>query len=173
MCHSTDVLECVVNISEGRNLGLLSTLAEACGDDLLDVHIDGDHNRSVFTLLGISAPRRLSQCAVELLHLKNHQGVHPRLGVVDVVPFVPLVGSTMFEATQARDDFAEWAVTTLGVPCFLYGTEKSLPDIRRQAWSSLIPDRGGPGAHSTAGAMCVGAWLISCLQRVDEQRYKR
>jgi len=157
MCHSTDVLECVVNISEGRNLGILSTLAEACGEDLLDVHIDGDHNRSVFTLLGISAPRRLSQCAVELLHLENHQGVHPRLGVVDVVPFVPLVDSTMFEATQARDEFAEWAVTTLGVPCFLYGTEKSLPDIRRQAWSSLMPDRGGPDGHSTAGAMCVGA----------------
>ena len=94
MCHSTDVLECVVNISEGRNLELLSTLAEACGDDLLDVHIDGDHNRSVFTLLGISAPRRLSQCAVELLHLENHQGVHPRMGAVDVCPFVLLDDET-------------------------------------------------------------------------------
>lgn len=157
ICQSGAVLECVANISEGRNREVLQQLVAVCADDLLDVHVDPDHNRSVFTLLDVDAPRRLARQAVELLHLDAHQGVHPRLGVVDVVPFVPLVGSTMFEATQARDEFAEWAVTTLGVPCFLYGTEKSLPDIRRQAWSSLIPDRGGPGAHSTAGAMCVGA----------------
>ena len=79
------MLECVVNISEGRNREVLRGLAAVCADELLDVHVDPDHNRSVFTLLGIDAPRRLARQGVELLQLDEHQGVHPRLGVVDVV----------------------------------------------------------------------------------------
>ena len=125
------MLECVVNISEGRNRDVLRQLAQACADELLDMHIDPDHNRSVFTLLGIDAPRRLARQAVELLQLETHQGVHPRLGVVDVVPFVPLDGSTMDDAIAERDAFAQWVSSELSVPCFLYGSERSLPDVRR------------------------------------------
>ena len=117
------MLECVINISEGRNRDVLRELAAVCADELLDVHVDPDHNRSVFTLLGIDAPRRLARQGVELLQLDEHQGVHPRLGVVDVVPFIPLNDSTMDEAIVARNAFAKWASSELSVPCFLYGTE--------------------------------------------------
>jgi len=157
MCQSIQMLECVINISEGRNLDVLQQLAAVCADDLLDVHFDVEHNRSVFTLIGIHAPRRLTKLAVQLLQLDTHQGVHPRLGVVDVVPFVPLEGSTMDEAQIARDDFARWASSELLVPCFIYGTERWLPELRRDAWTNLQPQYGPVAPHTTAGAMCVGA----------------
>lgn len=151
------MLECVVNVSEGANVAVLTALRTATTADLLDIHSDVDHNRSVFTLMGTDAPRRLTSAAVEQLSLPHHQGVHPRLGVVDVVPFVPLGDSTMLDALRARDDFAQWAATELGVPCFLYGPERTLPFIRKNAWTSLMPDVGQHTPHPTAGAMCVGA----------------
>ncbi len=157
ICQSGAVLECVANISEGRNREVLQQLVAVCADDLLDVHVDPDHNRSVFTLLDVDAPRRLTRQAVELLHLDSHQGVHPRLGVVDVVPFVPLEGSTIDDAIVERDAFAKWVSSELLVPCFLYGTERTLPDIRRDAWTLLQPQCGPSIPHLTAGAMCVGA----------------
>jgi len=151
------VLECVINISEGRNIDVLRQLVAICADDLLDVHFDTEHNRSVFTLTGENAPQRLTKLAVQLLHLDAHQGVHPRLGAVDVVPFVPLDGSTMGDAIAARDAFAQWASSELSVPCFVYGIERSLPDLRRDAWANLQPQYGPPVPHPTAGAICVGA----------------
>lgn len=150
------MLECVVNISEGRDRDVLDLLADAAGDDLLDLHSDPHHHRSVFTLLGTDAPRRLARVATRLLDLRGHDGVHPRLGVVDVVPFVPMPGATMDEAIRARDDFARWAADELGVPSFLYGTERTLPEVRRRAWRDLAPDVGGD-PHPSAGAMCTGA----------------
>jgi glutamate formiminotransferase len=89
--------------------------------------------------------------------MRTHAGAHPRLGAVDVVPFVPLDGSTMDDAVAARDRFAAWAASGLGVPCFLYGPERTLPDVRRQAFSGLAPDAGPAQPHPTAGAICVGA----------------
>ncbi len=103
-----------MNISEGRDTALLAELDDACGADLLDRHTDPHHHRSVFTLVGEEAPRRLAAAAVARLDLSTHEGVHPRLGVVDVVPFVPLAGSPMDEAVAARDAFAGWAVAELG-----------------------------------------------------------
>jgi glutamate formiminotransferase len=146
-----------VNVSEGRNRDVLVRLASAVSGDLLDVHTDHDHNRSVFTLVGEDAPRLLATTAVELMNIQDHSGVHPRLGVVDVVPFVPLSGSTWEDAVTARNEFATWAALELQVPCFLYGDERTLPDIRRGAWHHLQPDTGPTEPHSTAGAMCVGA----------------
>jgi glutamate formiminotransferase len=150
------VLECVINVSEGRNHAIIDSLAQSCAGDLLDVHSDPDHNRTVFTMLGVDAPRALARAAVAALGLNDHSGVHPRIGVVDVVPFVPLVDSTMHDARVARDEFATWAAAELNVPCFLYGTERTLPDIRKSAWTSLMPDIGSHAPHPTAGAMCVG-----------------
>jgi len=150
------VLECVINVSEGRHHAILDSLAQSCAGDLLDIHSDPDHNRSVFTMVGVDAPRALARAAVSALTLNDHSGVHPRIGVVDVVPFVPLVDSTMHDAQVARDEFAAWAASELNVPCFLYGRERSLPDIRKTAWTSLVPDVGSDVPHSTAGAMCVG-----------------
>lgn len=151
------MLECVVNVSEGRSPATIAALGAVTGSALLDVHSDADHHRSVFTLVGEEAPRALARAAVDHLDLRDHAGVHPRLGVVDVVPFVPLAGSVMTDALRARDAFCEWAVGELGVPCFRYGPERSLPEIRRRAWHDLAPDLGPGQPHPTAGAMCVGA----------------
>jgi glutamate formiminotransferase len=151
------VLECVVNLSEGRREDLLGAIATTADTDLLDLHRDPHHHRAVLTLVGTEAPRRVARAAVAELDLRGHDGVHPRLGVVDVVPFVPLGPATMQGAISARDDFAQWAGEVLRVPCFLYGLERTLPQVRKDAWRSLEPDTGPRVPHPTAGAMCVGA----------------
>jgi len=162
--------ECVINISEGRDAGVVSRVAGAGGDCLLDVHSDAEHHRSVLTLVGPladveDAARRVAETAVRSIDLTTHQGVHPRLGAVDVVPFVPLSGpvgtTTAWESVlAARNAFATWAGDELGVPCFLYGPERSLPDVRRRAFSTLSPDAGPATPHPTAGATAVGARTV-------------
>ncbi len=151
------MLECVVNISEGRRLDIVDAVAAAAGIDLLDVHHDGDHHRSVLTLVGRHAPRSVAATAVAAIDLRQHQGAHPRLGAVDVVPFVPLGSATLDDALAARDDFGAWAGRELGLPCFVYGPERSLPDVRRNAFVSLEPDFGPARPHPTAGAVAIGA----------------
>jgi glutamate formiminotransferase len=151
------VLECVVNISEGRDQHLIARLAAAAGRALLDVHTDEHHNRSVLTLVGEDAPRAVTRAAVAALDLRRHEGVHPRIGVVDVVPFAPLAGDDAATALGARDRFATWAADELGVPTFLYGPERSLPEVRRGAFTTLRPDHGPATPHPTAGAIAVGA----------------
>ena len=162
--QSGSVLECVANISEGRDLALIRRWAKACGTDLLDVHTDWHHHRSVFTLVGEDAVRGLVERSLIDLDLAEHtDGVHPRLGIVDVVPFVPLFDSGMDEALDARQAFAEWAAGVHDIPCFLYGEprgslseQRSLPDVRKHAWSALKPDIGPMTPHPVAGAICVG-----------------
>ena len=150
------MIECVINISEGQNPATLAKLSAVVANQLLDIHTDHDHHRSVYTLCGTYAPRLLATRAVELLNIHEHAGVHPRLGVVDVVPFVPVGNTTFKEAIHERDAFAQWAASELGVPSFYYGPERTLPDIRRTAWTSLFPDVGPRIEHPSAGAMCVG-----------------
>lgn len=157
------MLECVANVSEGRDaarLDALAAAAEAGGAALLDVHADPEHHRSVFTLVGPAVPagaRSLARRAVELLDLRFHRGAHPRLGVLDVMPFIELDPTRdQQEARRARDDFAIWAGAELGLPCFLYGPGRSLPEVRRGAFSILAPDTGPPAPHPTAGAVAVG-----------------
>lgn len=150
------MLECVLNISEGRDLARVARIAGAGGDAVLDVHSDPHHHRSVLTLLGEDAARAVAAVAVAELDLRNHDGVHPRLGVVDVVPFVALDGSSDDEARAARDAFAQWFASVHDVPCFLYGPERSLPEVRRGAFRALQPDTGPPEPHPTAGATAVG-----------------
>ena len=154
------MLECVINVSEGRDESIIDGLRGVAGRSLLDLHHDRRHNRSVLTLAGPdveSAARAVSALGVHTIDLRAHAGAHPRLGAVDVVPFVPLNGSTMTDAVAARDRFASWAANELGVPCFLYGPERSLPEVRRSAFQSLLPDVGPAARHPTAGAICVGA----------------
>jgi glutamate formiminotransferase len=160
------VLECVVNISEGRRPEVVAALARACGSALLDVHTDPDHNRSVLTLADsgpdvLEAALALAREAIERIDLSEHSGVHPRLGAVDVVPFVPLAPSTMEGAADAARGWGERAATELGVPVFLYGAAdsdgRSLPDVRRTAFKDRSPDFGPSDPHPTAGAMAVGA----------------
>ena len=154
------MLECVINLSEGRSEPLLARLGAAAGSALLDVHRDPDHHRAVLTLAGPdveAAARSVASLAVRLLDLGAHAGVHPRIGVVDVVPFVPLAGSDLADAVAARDRFARWAGEDLAVPCFLYGPDRSLPEVRREAFHALMPDTGPAVPHPTAGAIAVGA----------------
>jgi glutamate formiminotransferase len=168
----TAVLECIVNVSEGSRREVLAALTAAGGACLRDLHADGDHNRSVFTLAGDgpdveSAARQLATVAVERVDLGRHRGVHPRLGAVDVVPFVALEldpsghlrDAPIGTAVAARDRFARWSAETLGVPCFLYGPDPgpSLPELRRSAWRDRWPDTGPRSPHPTAGAVCAGA----------------
>jgi glutamate formiminotransferase len=168
---SLSVLECVVNISEGRRPEVVDSVAAACGPALLDVHTDPDHHRSVLTLAGpeeavVEAALALARAAIERIDLSVHAGVHPRLGAVDVVPFVPLPpegleADGMAEAVAAARRWGERAAAELGIPMFLYGGAdpqgRSLPDVRRTAFRDRRPDFGPPAPHPTAGAVALGA----------------
>lgn len=177
---NTMLIECVVNISEGRDSSVIEDVATAAGVALLDVHTDPEHHRSVLSLGGTTdvveeAARAVVRTAVVRIDLRTHEGIHPRMGAADVVPFVPLgrsissrlpewisdtpldTDSSLDTVIEVRNRFARWAGETLSLPCFLYGPERSLPDIRRTGFRSLVPDTGPPTAHPTAGASAVGA----------------
>ncbi len=163
--------EAVINVSEGRRRATLEELAAAARDSLLDVHVDADHNRSVFTLgshdreqLAFAA-RALAHAAWQLIDLQHHDGVHPRHGVVDVVPFVDLRNwhergeRPSADAIELREAFGRWCEEA-GVAARRYGTDigVSLPDVRRQLRSDpdscdFCPERRAP----RAGTTCVGA----------------
>jgi glutamate formiminotransferase len=168
-------LECVVNVSEGRDEAVLGALAASAGPALLDVHADPHHHRAVLTLAGApddvaAAARSLATAAVDLLDLRAHDGVHPRLGVLDVVPFVPYDAgrpppSDLTAAVAHRDAFARWLGDELGVPSFLYGPlpgsrDRTLPYVRRHAFApsaGLTPDFGPARPDPRTGATAVGA----------------
>ena len=109
------MIECIPNVSGGRDAPLIGAIAEAirgtAGVHLLNVHSDPDHNRSVFTFASEEAAAlreavlRMYEIAVERIDLRRHRGAHPRIGAIDVVPFVPLEGSTMEECIAAVDRF--------------------------------------------------------------------
>jgi len=161
------VLECVPNVSEGRDGEVLRALERACGAALLDVHTDPDHHRSVFTLAGpaagdaFDAVQALARAVGERVDVSTHTGVHPRLGALDVVPFVALAGRPIADAVRAARAFATWAATELAVPVFLYGAaheaERTLPQVRAGAFRDCAPDAGPRAAHPTMGAIAVGA----------------
>jgi glutamate formiminotransferase len=174
-------LECVVNVSEGRDEAVLAMLSASTGPAFLDLHRDPHHHRAVLTLGGApddvaTAARSLASATVRLLDLRTHQGVHPRLGVLDVVPFVPFEpGRTaprdLTAAVAYRDDFARWLGDELGVPTFLYGPlpdgrDRTLPDVRRRAFAAtagLTPDFGPARPDPRTGATAVGERAqVSC-----------
>jgi len=169
------MLECVVNVSEGRDRAVISSIAQAGGACVLDVHSDPDHHRTVLTMAGDDleeAVRAVASRTVACVDLRAHTGVHPRMGALDVVPFValPPAGARppgpghdgappldLASAVAARGRFAAWAAGALDLPCFLYGPERTLPEVRRHAFTSLAPDAGPPRPHPSAGACAVGA----------------
>ena len=160
------MLECVVNVSEGRRADVLARLATACGPALLDLHADGDHHRSVFTLAGEGdaaeeAAHALLEAAAAEVDLVGHLGVHPRLGAVDVVPFVALDGSDPADAVAAAVRFGRSVAERWDLPVFLYDEadpeRRTLPSVRRDAFRGRSPDFGPPAAHPRLGAVAVGA----------------
>jgi glutamate formiminotransferase len=165
----------VINVCEGQRSSVIEAIVLAAGSCLLDVHTDPWHSRTVLTLGGREvqqSARSVTETAVSLLDVHEHASAHPHLGVVDVAAFVPIrtdsparvvpgvadPGSVdLSSALAARGAFAEYAAADLGIPCFLYGPERSLPEVRRRAFVSDPPDTGPPEPHPTAGAICVGA----------------
>lgn len=154
-----------MNVSEGRES--LEALTRAAGRSLLDLHVDSDHHRSVLTLAGPgiydaeAAARQVTMAAAAQLDLSDHDGAHPRLGAIDVVPFVALAPTDRRDAIAAAQRYGAWIVQQLGVPVFFYDmaspTDVSLPEVRRNAFGSLTPDLGPAHRHPRLGAVSVGA----------------
>ncbi len=175
------LLECVPNVSEGRDLAVIDQLATAMaavpGVQLLDRHSDAVHHRSVFTLTGEPAPLRaaviaLVEATLPHVDLNHHHGAHPRIGAVDVVPFIPLTGATMNDAVLAARATAAAVAARFAIPVFLYeaaasrAERRALHDVRRGQFEGLAdklrrpewrPDFGPLEPHPTAGAVAVGA----------------
>lgn len=174
------MLECVPNVSEGRDDRVVAVLADAvsgAGAQLLDVHSDPDHHRSVYTFLGEAdvvtrAALALGRAAVDRIDMRRHHGVHPRLGAVDVIPFVPLRGSSMRDAVDAAQTVGRALAGELALPVFFYGeaalnpARRELPIVRAGGFETLAarlgdrawePDAGPAAPHPSAGATVVGA----------------
>jgi len=173
------VLEAVPNFSEGRDLEKIEALVDAIakkGVDILDWSADPDHHRSVVTYIGdprsvISASLAAAEFAVREFDLSRHRGLHPRIGALDVLPFVPLQGLQMSDAIAVAHEVGH-AISSLGVPIFFYGEAsdppgRGLAELRRGGIESLQdgfhedrkPDLPSSVMfpHPTAGATCVGA----------------
>ena len=175
------LIECVPNVSEGRRLDVIVTLAEAVssvdGVRLLDRSSDADHNRSVLTFAGEAsavhqAVMTLFESAIGRIDLRSHTGAHPRLGAVDVVPFVPLGATTMAACVELAKQTGVAVAARFDLPVFLYEEAASTParrnlaDIRRGEFEGLVtklassdwaPDYGPSRPHPTAGATVIGA----------------
>jgi len=175
------LIEGVPNISEGRRPSVISQIADAVravpGVRFLDCSSDRSHNRSVLTLAGErpvlkEAVLALFQSSVTRIDLRAHSGEHPRLGAVDVVPFVPLRDVSMEECVALARDTASDVADRFGIPVFLYEEasanprRKRLEDIRRGGFEGLaakmrtpewVPDYGPASPHPTAGATVMGA----------------
>ena len=174
------LVESVPNVSEGRRLevvrGLADVVSAVPGVRLLDVTSDPDHNRSVLTFAGAAeaveaAALALVTAAYREIDMQTHQGEHPRLGAVDVVPFVPLSGTTMAECVAIAKRVGKAVCAQHGVPVYYYAKAATrpervrLPDIRKPQYEGLqalmatthAPDEGPATLHPTAGAIVIGA----------------
>jgi glutamate formiminotransferase / 5-formyltetrahydrofolate cyclo-ligase len=174
-------LECVPNVSEGRRPDVVARLARAAasapGVRLLDVSSDPDHNRSVLTLAGEpdslhASLLALYEAALAEIDLRSHEGVHPRVGAVDVTPFVPLGEAPMELAVAAAERLGEEVARRFGLPVYLYEKaarrpdRRLLADIRRGGFEGFpariadpawAPDFGPSRVHPTAGVTVIGA----------------
>jgi glutamate formiminotransferase len=184
------LLECVPNFSEGRRRDVLDALAaaaRAAGARILDLHADADHHRSVLTFAAApdAAREAAVACAREALariDLTVHRGEHPRMGAVDVIPFVPLEGARMDDAVAAARDTGR-RLGELGLPVFLYERAASRPErrnlseIRKPQFEGLLglvgsdpawtPDFGPARLHPTGGCVAVGARPFLVAYNVD------
>ena len=173
------LIECVPNVSEGRNAAIVERIVGALkatsGVTLLDWSADPDHNRAVLTYVGepeavLEATQGLCREAFASIDMRNHEGAHPRIGAVDVIPFVPLRGVTDEEAVALSRRLGEW-IGEQGVPVYYYQEaatrpeRQSLPDVRRGEYEGLAaklatpegaPDAGPAEFNARSGASIVG-----------------
>jgi glutamate formiminotransferase len=174
------IIECVPNVSEGRRPDVVTALVDAIrhtGVRVLDHSSDASHNRSVLTLAGEAPSLKagilaLFAAAVDAIDLRKHQGEHPRIGAVDVIPFIPIEGVTMSDCVALAKDVGRAVAEQFAVPVFLYEeasdnpARKNLEDIRRGQFEGLAtkmmqsewaPDFGPAAPHPSAGAAVIGA----------------
>jgi len=176
------IVECVPNFSEGRDRATVEALIDAVsttpGCCLLDYTMDADHHRSVLTFCGepeavLEAAFRAIRVATDLIDLRKHAGVHPRVGATDVVPFIPIRGTTMQDCVQLATRLGEQVGRELEIPVFLYERAARHPDhapletVRSGGLEGLAfrmandpdwtPDFGPPRLHRSAGAVVIGA----------------
>jgi glutamate formiminotransferase / 5-formyltetrahydrofolate cyclo-ligase len=178
---SMKIIECVPNFSEGRNKKTVEALALAVsrtpGIKLLDVSADPDHNRCVLTFMGnperiVDGAMAVAEEALSWIDMRRHEGIHPRIGAVDVVPFIPFGEASMAEAVALARRFGREFAKKTGVPVYFYGeaalkeARKQLPNIRRGGYEGLgaklkdsvwYPDAGKPVFPERWGATAVGA----------------
>jgi glutamate formiminotransferase / 5-formyltetrahydrofolate cyclo-ligase len=175
------LIESVPNVSEGRRLDVVDRLAKAIASvpavHLLDRTSDASHNRSVFTMAGEDGPvreavERLVAAAIHEIDMADHTGEHPRIGAVDVIPFIPLGATTMTDVVDMTRAFAERIAIRFELPVYLYANAAARPDrvkladVRRGQYEGLKaeidqrgrePDFGPARMHPSAGAVAVGA----------------
>ncbi|HEU5196076.1 MAG TPA: glutamate formimidoyltransferase [Methylomirabilota bacterium] len=175
------IVECVPNVSEGRDPARLrrlhAVLAAARGVTLANVHADPDHHRSVFTFVGAPEPMAAAALAfagavLAEVDMRAHRGIHPRVGALDVLPFVPLTGVTMNEATTLAHRVGRELAAQYAVPVYYYGEAARRPERRglrelrhgeyeglpaRLASAEGVPDDGPARFDARAGAVLVGA----------------
>jgi len=181
MADLRTMVETVPNFSEGRDLAKVERIVAAfrgkVGVTLLDYQTDEDHNRSVITAVG--APAAIKEAvleaigiAVEVIDMTHHQGQHPRMGAVDVVPFIPIRNMTIEEAVEISREVAREAAAKYNLPVFLYeasasrAERRNLSDIRKGQFEGMAekikhpdwrPDYGPAQIHPTAGVAAIGA----------------
>jgi glutamate formiminotransferase len=175
------IIECVPNFSEGRDSKKIEAIARVFKSypavRLADYSADADHNRSVFTFMGkpgdvLEAALAASGKALEMIDMREQSGVHPRLGAVDVVPFIPLRGAKMKDAVDTAHIFGKLLYERFAVPVYFYGFAArngqcvELPDVRRGGYEQLAdkitcakgtPDVGESKFNERSGAAAVGA----------------
>ncbi|MHB2020705.1 MAG: glutamate formimidoyltransferase [Candidatus Xenobia bacterium] len=173
------LVECIPNFSEGRRpevvARLVATIEAVPGVRVLDHSLDADHNRSVISLLGppesvLDAMEAAVAVAVDSIDLSQHLGAHPRIGAVDVIPFVPIAGLTMQDCVELAWRLGERVSSRYGLPVYFYEEaakrpeRRNLADVRRGNFEGLardiqerLPDMGPPRVHPTAGAVAIGA----------------
>lgn len=178
---SNKIVECVPNFSEGRDLEKIEKIMNVFrgreGVKLLDYSSDKDHNRTVVTVAGEIEPLKaciidFMEKAIELIDLKEHKGQHPRMGAVDVVPFIPIKNVTMEEAVELSKEVAEIASEKFNLPIFLYeksascAARENLAVVRKGEFEGMAeklqnpewkPDYGPCHPHSSAGVTAIGA----------------
>jgi glutamate formiminotransferase len=191
----TRLVECVPNVSEGRRPEVVDEIVTAFavpGVLVLDRSSDPDHHRTVITLMGqgpalVEAAVAGARACARLIDLNHHRGVHPRMGALDVLPFVPFGAETRLRGGDDPDldcaGLAERAgrriAAEVGVPVYLYGAAArhpgwtALPEVRGRGFETLraapdrVPDFGGPGLHPTAGATAAGAREVLIAYNVE------
>lgn len=182
------LLECALNFSEGKREDVINAIAGAAqGVRVLDLNADKDHNRAVVAFVGspqavAEAAFRISAKAIELIDMNQHRGEHPRMGAVDVIPFVPLGEASMQEAIAAARQVGRRLGEELCIPVYLYEEaatrpeRQNLADVRRGQYEGLPekladprwkPDFGPNRPHPTAGATAVGARIYLVAYNVN------